>query len=221
MCSPIQKATRCAYGVDRGTRCTNTRADSASAGLTFQSVPNNPAVLSHMAIKTWKGSYVCCSSHGQDKNFKLSTSNLPTRASPQTTKRGRDTNGTSFATPIKKQDRKGATAAVSTERLERRLLDALDMEARREETELRAANKRKDTLIADSGGDPLIAIDKLMEETNDLKKRLKDTKAKANDQELAINDLSKRLREFRPESWGDVTDEWVRVWTLFRQKAGA
>jgi hypothetical protein len=76
----VDKSQRCAYGMSRGQRCQNTRADKE---LTWRKVPKTDKVLSHMAIDKWTPHLVCCSSHGHDPTQELSASNLPTSASPQ------------------------------------------------------------------------------------------------------------------------------------------
>jgi hypothetical protein len=69
---------RCSYGLNQGTRCTNSRD---TPGVTFMMVPDISVVLQHMCITEYSPHYIVCSDHGQDNTIPISAKNLPGRAS--------------------------------------------------------------------------------------------------------------------------------------------
>lgn len=110
---PEMKLTRrCSFGLST-TRCSNHQ--SPDSGLTFMSVPNNPKVLSHMAIRSeqWAPNLICCSDHGHDPTRELAFSNLPTRPSSRSSRKRDLTPNTSPSKPPKK---KSPLAVLSPEK---------------------------------------------------------------------------------------------------------
>ena len=189
-----KKFQRCAYGLSTGIRCSSTRAQ---AGLVFQKVSDLPKVLSHMCIapNDYSVHLRCCALHGQNTSVPLSATNLPDHT------------------------------AVLAKRARVRP-DPSDREQQQSERHVKAEAKREDrarlaaraTCLAGHHDDPGEAIDYLLGVKQENERHileLKETARVAQEDEKAARMW---MSSFRPETWNDVDDTWINLWTPFRDK---
>ena len=199
----FKKTQRCAYGISGGVRCANKRGEVAqSLGISFQSVPNVAKVLSHMSIKHYSANLVCCSAHGQNPTAVLSANNLQDHSSQ---------------TPSKKRSR-ASSRQSPTERSQEQ--ERRRIAKQEKDTSIARALERKQCLDA-SNGDSNEAIDGLLRQREEMLAKIVQLEEQVRVAQEQADVLRKWVQAFRPESWDDVDDDWVTMWTPFRNKAAA
>ena len=187
-----KKFQRCAYGLSAGVRCDSTRAQT---GLVFQHVPEVAKVLSHMCIaqSDYSVHLRCCALHGQNTALPLSATNLPDHTAVLP-KRGRPD-------PDVRQQ----------QQLERHA----QAELKRDHQERLS---RRAECLAKHNNDPDETIDHLLGLQQDHLQQIFELQEQARAAQEGEQMARAWMSAFRPEVWEDVDDEWITLWTPFRNK---
>ena len=200
---------RCAYGMSiDGDRCSHTRRDLSSiAGLRFDTVPDDPSILSQMGIRAsdYAKTLVCCNEHLENPRLPLSKQNMPL------------SRPTSSGRPRLTADRK---EQLRQERLaEKELADEQRQRKRAKKNHQRALAEMKAARPGDLDGIAMALLEQIEQLTAQLQKTKQSAATTSVKTESQIKQLKQRVREFRPESLDDVDGDWIRCWTPFMNKA--
>jgi hypothetical protein len=88
-------------------------------------------------------------------------------------------------------------------------------------TQEAARSALRERLVAEDSGGFNGAFNKLLEELDALKIRVCEQETVAGPREVRVSELESWLLRSRPESFEDVDDDWIKLWTPFTSKVCA
>ena len=209
LCAWVQQ---CAYGLGRGVRCANTFSDKPR--VSFQKVPRNATVLSHLGVadEQWTNQLRCCSDHGQDANVAPSPVNLASRTSAvrpliQLA-----------ATPVKRKSPDVINTDVYSsdrQRLKEENRECLKKSKAAADAST-ASKKRLDAanaILQSEDAPELVAT--ICEQLEELTLRLAKSEELRKEDRAAAEEVYEWSNSVPPMNWDDVDDAWVNTWTPF------